>query len=272
MNPNIPRRIIQTGRSRDLPLLHRAAVANIRLLNPEFEYCFFDDDDVVRFFDTEFPEYRRVFDSFRFKIQKFDFFRYLAVFRYGGFYLDLDVLLASGLSQLTGHGCVFPFEDLNISRFLRRRYQMDWTIGNYAFGATPGHPFLREVIRNCVRAYECPEWITPALRGIPRLFQDDFFVLSSTGPLLLSRTLAEDPRIAEDVTILFPNDVRCLATWHKFGGLGVHLMEGSWRRSERSARRRLRLLWEWWIVRKFMRESARLGAVRGPARSGALGE
>ena len=252
-------------------MLHRAVVANIRGLNPEFEYCFFDDDDVVRFFDTEFPEYRRVFDSFRFKIQKFDFFRYLAVYRYGGFYLDLDVLLAAGMSSLTPHACVFPFEDLNINSWLRRRYQMDWTIGNYAFGARPGHPFLREVIQNCVRAHESPEWAQPALRGIPRLFRDDFFVLCTTGPLLLSRTLAEHPDIGEDVTVLFPDDVRCPATWHKFGHVGTHLMEGSWRKSERGGRRRLRLLWEWWMVRKFMRESARLGAARGLARSGASG-
>jgi hypothetical protein len=258
----IPKRIIQTGRSRDLPLLHRAAVTNIRSLNPEFEYRFFDDDDVERFFDTEFPEYRRVFDSFRFPIQRFDFFRYLAVYRYGGFYLDLDVLLAWGIAPLADHRCVFPFEDLNINHFLRRRYLMDWTIGNYAFGARPGHPFLWEVIRNCVRAQECPEWVQPILRGIPRMFRDDFFVLGTTGPLLLSRTLAENPDLGEDVTVLFPDDVRCPKTWHRFGHAGIHLMEGSWRKTERGGRRRLRLMWERWMVRKFMRESARLGAAR----------
>ena len=261
----IPKRIIQTGPSRDLPLLHRAAAANIRLLNPEFEHCFFDNDDVERFFDTEFPEYRRIFDSFRFRIQKYDFFRYLAVYRYGGFYLDLDVLLAAGLSSLTDHGCVFPFEDLNIDGFLRRRYGMDWTIGNYAFGARAGHPFLWEVIQSCVRAHEHPEWVEPALREIPRMFRDDFFVLSTTGPLLLSRTLAETA-LRGEVTVLFPDDVRCPGTWHTFGQVGIHLMEGSWRRNDKPIRRRLRLMWEWWMVRKFMRESARLGAVRELAR------
>ena len=266
MEQNIPKRIIQTGPRRDLPLLHRAAVANIRLLNPEFEYLFFDDDDVAHFFDTEFPEYRRIFDSFRFPIQRYDFFRYLAVYRYGGFYLDLDVLLAEGLSPLAHHGCVFPFEDLNINGFLRRHYGMDWTIGNYGFGATPGHPFLREVIQNCVRAQEYPAWVDPVLCEIPRLFRDDFFVLSTTGPLLLSRTLAENPALAKDVTVLFPDDVRCPGTWHQFGRVGFHLMEGSWRKSERLGRRRLRMLWESWMFRRFMKESARLGAARELAR------
>lgn len=267
MEGHIPRRIIQTGPSRDLPLLHRAVVANIRLLNPEFEYRFFDDDDVVRFFETEFPEYRRLFNTFKFRIQKYDFFRYLAVYRFGGFYFDLDVLLGASLSPLAEHGCVFSFEDLNFSEFLRRRYGMDWTIGNYGFGARPGHPFLEAVIHNCVRAQEDPAWVQPALRGIPRWLRDDFVVLSTTGPLLLSRTLAENPTLAEDVTVLFPEDVRCPGTWHRFGQVGVHLMEGTWRKRDTFGRRRFRLMWEWWMTRKFMPESARLGAVRTPARA-----
>jgi inositol phosphorylceramide mannosyltransferase catalytic subunit len=262
----IPKRIIQTGPSRDLPLLHRAVVSNIRLLNPEFEYRFFDNGDVERFFDTEFPQYRPIFDSFRFRIQKYDFFRYLAVYRYGGFYLDLDVLLATGLAPVAGHDCVFPFEDLNIDGFLRRRYGMDWTIGNYAFGARAGHPFLWEVVQNCVRAHQHPSWVEPALRSIPRMFRDDFFVLSTTGPLLLSRTLAESAS-GGDVTVLFPEDVRSPGTWHKFGQVGVHLMEGSWRKGDKRIQRRLRLLWEWWMVRKCMRESTKLGAVRALVRA-----
>src|SRR5580765_2482462 len=106
MNSIIPKRIIQTNKSLDLPLLERAAVANIKLLNPDFEYLFFDDRQVEEFIDKEFPEYRSVFDSFPIPIQRYDFFRYLAVYRFGGFYLDMDVLLASNLSELLDFGCV----------------------------------------------------------------------------------------------------------------------------------------------------------------------
>ena len=262
MDHCIPKRIIQTGRSRDLPLLHRAAVANIKLLNPDFEYSFFDDDDVVQFFDREFPQYRTLFDSFRLPIQRYDFFRYLAIYRYGGFYLDLDVLLASSMASLTAYGCIFPFEDLNINRFLRQHHRMDWTIGNYAFGATPEHPFLWKVILNCIRGQEHPAWVESTLRGIPRLFRDDFAVLATTGPWLVSRTLAESAEVADSVRILFPDDVRRRETWHNFGNVGIHLMEGSWRTQRKPLRRRLFTLWEAWMMRRCMRESSRLGAKR----------
>ena len=64
MTANIPRRIIQTDKSRELPLLARAATMNLRLLNPDFEYVFFDDAQVEDFIDTEFPQYRPVVESF----------------------------------------------------------------------------------------------------------------------------------------------------------------------------------------------------------------
>src|SRR5580692_11074514 len=96
----IPKRIIQTGKHVEQPLRNRAMMSNVRLLNPGFEYMFFDNDGVTSFIDGEFPQYRTVFDSFRFPIQRYDFFRYLAVYRHGGFYFDLDILLASGLSDL----------------------------------------------------------------------------------------------------------------------------------------------------------------------------
>jgi hypothetical protein len=65
----IPRRIIQTDKSRDLPLLARAATMNLRLLNPDFEYLFFDDSEVEEFIDTEFPQYRPVINSFSVRIR-----------------------------------------------------------------------------------------------------------------------------------------------------------------------------------------------------------
>src|ERR1700730_8677008 len=156
MTEKIPRRIIQTDKSADLPLFAKAAATNLRLLNPDFEYLFFDDSRIERFIDAEFPQYRSVFDSFSVRIQRYDLFRYLAVYRLGGFYFDTDVLLASGLEDLLEFGCVFPFEHLSIHSLLCEQYGMDWEIGNYAFGAAAGHPFLEAIVKNCVRAQQHP--------------------------------------------------------------------------------------------------------------------
>jgi hypothetical protein len=265
MNVGIPRRLIQTGKSRDLSLREQAAVAGLRSLNPEFEYVFFDDADVDAFVAEESRRHAEAVVRFPSRIQKIDFFRYLAVYKLGGFYFDLDVFLARSLLPLVDRACVFPFEELTLNQYLRRRHSMDWEIGNYAFGAAEGHPFLKAVIQNCIRALNDPSWMQEMMSGIPRVFQVDYQVLNTTGPGLLSRTFAENPQLQGAVTVLFPEDVCDERGWHQFGEFGVHLQEGSWRSSGSYVRRRLANLWELSARRRGIAKSRQCGASRSSA-------
>jgi inositol phosphorylceramide mannosyltransferase catalytic subunit len=258
----IPELVIQTGKDISLPLRQRAVASNIKLLNPGYEHLFFDDADVVNFIDNEFPHYRAVFDAFQYPIQRYDFFRYLAVYRYGGFYFDLDVLLASDLSPLLENSCVFPFEGLTVSRYLRENLGMDWMIGNYAFGAVPGHPFLKAVIENCVKAQRDPNWVKPMMRGSPPLGRGEFFILNSTGPGLISRTLAEDRELGKTVTVLFPDDVCDVRNWNRFGELGIHLMESSWRNKGSFVLQKFSEYCLRWIQSRRVKDGRRLGKSR----------
>lgn len=258
----IPARIIQTARSRDLTLKHLAMTASLRLLNADFEWMFFDDRDVTQFVDREFPQYRVAFDSFRYPIQRLDFFRYLAVYRLGGFYFDMDVVMAKALEPLRRWACVFPFEGLTFSTLLRST-GMDWQIGNYGFGASAGHPFLGKVIENCVRGQAEPLWVAQMMPGVPWPSRPDFQVLTTTGPGLLSRTLAENPGLARDMTVLFPDDVCDVRSWNTFGDYGIHLMDGTWRTPSGFLRRRATQRWEVWQMSRLIRDSR----LRGPKRA-----
>jgi len=262
LNYQIPKRIIQTANTVPQSLRARAMVSNIRLLHPEYEYMFFDQDAREQFIDKEFPQYRAVFDSFRFPIQRYDFFRYLAVYRHGGFYFDLDVLFSSSLSGLLELGCVFPFERLTLSRYLRTRYKMDWEIGNYGFGAAAGHPFMKAIIDNCIRAQNDPAWVKAMMQGLPRLSRDEFYILYSTGPGMVSRTLAENRELSRQVTVLFPDDVCDLNNWNRFGDLGIHLMDGAWRQTKGPVRARLERAFVEWERGRLMKQSRALGKTR----------
>ena len=259
MTEKIPKRIIQTDKSKDLPLLGKAAAANLRLLNPDFEYMFFDDAQVEDFIDSEFPQYRSLFDTFPFRIQRYDFFRYLAVYRFGGFYFDTDVLLASSLENLLEFGCVFPFEQLSLYDFLYEEYGMGWEIGNYAFGASAGHPFLDAIVKNCIRAHEQPQWVAPMVKSFPRMFRNEYFVLASTGPGLVSRTLAGYPGACDQVKVLFPDDVWDAKSWYRFGDYGVHLQVGTWRTRKGPVNRVLHRNWERLKRKALLRKSLRHG-------------
>jgi inositol phosphorylceramide mannosyltransferase catalytic subunit len=258
----IPKRIIQTGKTLPKSVKTRAMVASIRLLHPDYEYLFYDDSQVEIFINQEFPQYRQVYDSFRFPIQKFDFFRYLAIYKLGGFYFDLDVMLASSLSGLLDHGCVFTFEGPTTSEYLCEQCHMAWEIGNYGFGASPQHPFINAIIENCVRAQRDHAWAALAIPKRLPLSKTENHVLFTTGPGLVSRTLAENPELAKSVKVLLPDDVNDPETWHCFGDVGVHLMESSWRPKSGRLRQRLKLSFERWKRSNLFKQSDHFGEIR----------
>jgi inositol phosphorylceramide mannosyltransferase catalytic subunit len=257
----IPARIIQTGKSK-LPLILQSATTAVKLLHPAFEYVFFDDARVESFLAGQLPEHRQAFESFKYPIQRFDFFRYLAVYSLGGFYLDLDIFLARPLEPLRSSGCVFPFEELTWLRYLCDRHGMDWQIGNYAFGAEAGDPFLAAIIENCVRSARDPQWVKPLMSGVPPMCHKDYYVLCSTGPGLVSRTFAENPQLQVGVKILFPQDVCAPETWHLFGDFGVHQMAASWRPNASIISRRLRRIWEIQRLRQIIAAAKQRGMTR----------
>lgn len=272
MQSGIPARIIHVysappGQPEELPLFNQAAFANARLLHPDFEHVLFRGREMAEFIEKEFPQYQNAMASFCRPIQRFDFFRYLAIYRLGGFYFDLDVFLARSLKPLLDHDCVFAFEELTISSFLRQKHGMDWELANYGFGASPENPFLGAIIDNCVRALNEPSWAREMMQAIPRPFQQLFVAPFMTGPGMVSRTFAENPDLTKDITILFPDDVCDERTWHQFGNFGVHAQEGSWRPRTGYLRRRLANLWEARVRRRLLRESIARGPVRAVPRT-----
>lgn len=262
MQSRIPKRIIQTGREVEQPLRNRAMITNLKLLNPDFEYVYFDEPRVESFMNEEFPQYREVFDSFPYPIQKYDFFRYLAVYRFGGFYFDLDVMLAEPLTSLLQYSCVFPFEGLTLSDLLRSQYNMDWEVGNYGFGAAPGHPFVEKIIENCIRGQRDPHWVKPMMKGVPMLSRSEYRILCTTGPGIVSRTLAENDELGKTVKVLFPDDVCDVKKWNRFGEFGIHLMEGSWRFRRNLILRRIEQILEIREIHRLLKQSRRLGKTR----------
>ena len=275
MHDKIPARIIHVscppaGESQ-LSLLHQAALANAKALHPNFEHVLFGNAEMEEFVQEEFPECRAAMASFSQRIQRADFFRYLAVYRLGGFYFDLDVLLARNISPLLDHTCVLSFEELTLNKFLRRSYGMDWEVANYAFGAAPQNAFIGALIENCLRFVREPAWGYQMIQGVPRAIRDVLLVPFTTGPGMVSRTLAENPHLAKDVTILFPEDVCDEGTWHQFGNFGIHLQQGAWRSRHSYLRRRLANLWESWMRRRLRRESCAKGKSRSLPLTRAVG-
>lgn len=101
-----------------------------------------------------------------------DIIRYLATFKFGGFYMDGDYLLYRNIDDLLDHTSVFAIGD---------PYGM--YIANGFFGAIPAHPIIENVIRlvqrNTFHKFTSPDYIQQ-----PCDFSQQ--TLSMSGPVAIS--------------------------------------------------------------------------------------
>jgi mannosyltransferase OCH1-like enzyme len=177
----IPQILHQTSQSVALSEPTASYINSWRRLNPELKYQFFDDRACREFIGRVYPRYLDAFDSFAFGIQRSDFFRYLAVYHFGGLYCDTDMeCLRPFDTFLKMKGIVFSIE----TRLTRQRqqelcYRHPFQIANCIFAAERNHPFLLDLIERIVAL--------AALRPLQTLDN----VEDLTGPRQLSRLFYE---------------------------------------------------------------------------------
>jgi len=162
-NEGIPKIIIQTWKSNDIPEKYNNYIASVKRYNPDFKYLFFTDDDIDKFIKTEYPNYYDTYLKLPVIIQKIDFFRYIAVYHYGGFYFDLDMNSTYPLNELLNYQCVFPVDqNIRSNKCDKNRYKyycktnMNFMLGQYAFGAKPRDKFIKlliDIINNNIDKY-----------------------------------------------------------------------------------------------------------------------
>ncbi|EZQ11583.1 glycosyltransferase family 32 protein [Acinetobacter sp. Ver3] len=88
----IPKIIHQTYRTKVLPSDIEKIISDLKQLNPDWEYRFYTDDDILNYIKLNYEP--RILNSYLainpiYGAAKADFFRYLLLYREGGVYLDI---------------------------------------------------------------------------------------------------------------------------------------------------------------------------------------
>jgi mannosyltransferase OCH1-like enzyme len=156
---SIPKIIIQVWVQKDggplkIPEEETYFLHQMRKMNPDFQHMFFDGNDVAKFFETNYPEYYITYKRLPVFIQKLDFFRYLAIYHYGGFYFDMDINPHIPLDNaILNHSAVFPvdeYADAKSCNHIRMKSLckngQKFLLGQYAFGCTARHPFMKQLV------------------------------------------------------------------------------------------------------------------------------
>ena len=96
----IPKIIMQTWKTQNVPLHWRASQESIQRLMPDWQYVLMTDKDNREFVKTHFPDFLPYYDRFEYPIQRADAVRYCWLAIHGGIYLDLDIELLKPLDPL----------------------------------------------------------------------------------------------------------------------------------------------------------------------------
>jgi mannosyltransferase OCH1-like enzyme len=95
----IPKIIWQTMKTNEVPAFMKSYADSWIDLNPEYEYRFCDDHDVLKFIAKDFPEYVEGYNNLKYGASKADLWRYLTIYKYGGVYADIDCMCINSLRK-----------------------------------------------------------------------------------------------------------------------------------------------------------------------------
>jgi inositol phosphorylceramide mannosyltransferase catalytic subunit len=144
----IPYTIIQTFKTRDVPVAMHNAVRSWIDGNPEYAHEFFDDARMLDYVANEFPceempfprpTLLKAFHAIRPGAGKADLFRYLIMFDKGGVYMDVDTVCLRPLRS-------FVRQDDQVLSGLGRRGDFH----QWGLIYIPRHPFMRRATENTV--------------------------------------------------------------------------------------------------------------------------
>jgi len=220
----IPKIIIQTWKTQTVPLKYKTMVDSLRNLNPDYEYKFFSDNDIDEFLKKNYPDYYMTYAKLPIKIQKIDFFRYIAVYHFGGFYFDLDMKGLQPLDEIVlNNQCVFPVDEMINSELCKqKRYQhfcsqnMYFLLGQYAFAAKAKDPFIKLLIDNIHMN------IGEIIQKYSMVANKEMYVYTTTGPDYVSNLyLQYNDKL--NVKILHNNKRQY------FGNYAQHKFFGTWK-------------------------------------------
>lgn len=99
----IPRRIVQTYFTRELPVRMWEATQSFKDLNPDFDYVFYDNDRARDYLDKHFSKESGVLEAFDLLIPgayKADLFRICELYGNGGYYCDVTMVCLENLEYL----------------------------------------------------------------------------------------------------------------------------------------------------------------------------
>jgi len=134
-NQRIPRKIHQTFK-KDMDVEYYETCMINRNMNFEYDYNFYDDNDIIKYIEKNYPQYLKAYNMLIPKAYKADLFRYLVLYKEGGVYMDCK------------SSTIFPLREFINSDigFVSFKDRFDSGIQISFIASVPRHPILKKCI------------------------------------------------------------------------------------------------------------------------------
>jgi mannosyltransferase OCH1-like enzyme len=206
----IPKIIHQTWKTKDIPNEWKDAVHSCKKINKEFKYLLWTHTTMDNFVKNNYDNFYKIYKSYKYDIQRCDAFRYLVLYKYGGIYLDLDIVCNKTLNTFLHYDIVLAHSP-NVKTFF----------SNAFFMVKPNHPFFKYCINHLYKNINNYQY-----------FGKHLHVMYSTGPAFLTNMFNNYEKL-ENSYILnkmqYSGDCNmCNQTKCKGGEYFIHIPGNSW--------------------------------------------
>ena len=179
----IPKIIHQTWKTTDIPDQWKDAVNSCKTIHKDFKHILWTHETMDIFVKKYYFYFYKVYKSYKYDIQRCDAFRYLVLYKYGGIYLDMDMICNKNLNKF-----------INYDLVLSRSSNVETSFTNSFFMVIPNHPFFKYCIDNLSKNVNKYQY-----------FGKHLHVMYSTGPLFLT-TMINNYGNIKDTYILTKNE------------------------------------------------------------------
>jgi mannosyltransferase OCH1-like enzyme len=219
----IPKVIHQTWKTGDLPENVKKLHAKVKTLHPEWVVKLWTDKDNLALVKEYFPNLLHIYEALEYNIMRADIIRYMYMFEFGGYYLDLDYEVLTPFNNETSKpDLLLPISNTENGSII---------LGNSIFGSMPKHIFWKDVLEDFQN--------NPPIKK----FFNKFEVLKLTGPDFISNIYFKNPEkyngylvpkniYHPDNTLI--NNPNYRKELRKIGTRGIHHCQGSWLKENNS--------------------------------------
>jgi mannosyltransferase OCH1-like enzyme len=219
----IPKIIHQTYKDNNLPEIYKLCQNQIKNLCKNYQYNFYTDNDMNSFIKENFFEYYECFNNLPRKIMKIDMFRYFLMYKYGGWYLDMDYYLVNSLNlpYLNNQKIILPCNRENNGGDER-------LLGNCIFASEPNHPYWKTLMDEMLNF------------DLSKDYKGDSVIISTTGPGLVTKmwlnSSYKDQIFIPNRILFHPPSTDLtnakIVELKKLKSVGMHICTGLWRNNK----------------------------------------